>query len=74
MIRQAVIDFEPRVLAESVQVKAVLAEHTMSRNAVAFQIEGELWGRPVSSHLYLRTEIDLDTGHVTISERPGPSG
>ena len=71
MMRQAIIDFEPRILADTVRVSALVSEEAMNRNAVAFQIEGELWGQPVSTRLFLRTEIDLDTGHVSLTESAG---
>lgn len=68
-LRQAIIDFEPRILAETVRVRAVVAPQKMDRNAIAFEIEGELWGQPASTHLFLKTEIDLDTCEVSIAEQ-----
>jgi predicted component of type VI protein secretion system len=35
---------------------------------VAFQVEAELWGQPVSQHLVLRTSIDLNSGEIRVSE------
>jgi len=40
----------------------------MNRNAVAFEIEGDLWAQPVPLHLFLRTEIDLDSGSFSVSD------
>jgi type VI secretion system protein ImpF len=33
---------------------------------LTFEIEGELWAQPIPQKMYLRTELDLDTGKVSI--------
>jgi type VI secretion system protein ImpF len=68
MIRQAILDFEPRILKESLRVRAVVSPDQMNRNAIGFEIEGELWGYPMPSHMFLRSEIDLETGQVSIQD------
>ncbi|MDJ0943324.1 MAG: type VI secretion system baseplate subunit TssE [Kiloniellales bacterium] len=68
MVRQAIWSFEPRILRNTVKVQAFMSEELMNRNALAFVIEGDLWGEPLPQHLYLRTEIDLETGNVALSE------
>jgi type VI secretion system protein ImpF len=68
-IRRAILDFEPRILPDTVRVRAVVSPEEMNRHAMAFEIEGELWGQPASTHLFLKTEIDLETCEVSISEQ-----
>jgi type VI secretion system protein ImpF len=68
VVRQAIWDFEPRILRDSVKVHVIVAEEHMNRNAMTFEIEGELWAQPVPLQLYLKTEIDLETGAVSVSE------
>jgi type VI secretion system protein ImpF len=68
-IRQAIWDFEPRILRESVQVKVTVSENKMSQNAMNFDIEGDLWAQPLPLRLYLRTELDLETGNMDIIDR-----
>jgi type VI secretion system protein ImpF len=70
-IRQAIIDFEPRIMPESVRVMVRTAGTEMNHNALVFEIEGELWGQPLPQRLYLKTEIDLETGHVAVAETNG---
>jgi type VI secretion system protein ImpF len=65
-IRQAIWDFEPRILRESVIVKASVSDSRMSKNAVTFEIQGELWAQPLPLHLYLQTDVDLETGNVAV--------
>jgi type VI secretion system protein ImpF len=70
ILRQCIWDFEPRILRNTVKVRVLIGEH-MNRNALTFEIEGELWAEPVPDHLFLKTELDLETGNVTIEERAG---
>ena len=68
-IRQAIWDFEPRILRESVIVKVSVSDHQMNKNAMTFDIEGDLWAQPLPLRLYLRTELDLETGNMDIIDR-----
>jgi type VI secretion system protein ImpF len=68
IVRQAILDFEPRILRDSVRVRAVVLPDQMNRNAIGFEIHGVLWGQPVPTQLFLRSEIDLETGHVAVQD------
>ncbi|NWA02530.1 type VI secretion system baseplate subunit TssE [Pseudomonas gingeri] len=66
-IRQAIWDFEPRILRDSVRVEAIAsAGAAASPNQVTFEIHGELWGQPLPERLYLKTELDLEAGEVKV--------
>ena len=68
-IRQAIIDFEPRILPETLEVKALAIENALDHhNVVGVQIRGQLWAQPVPLELLVRTEIDLETGKVEIAD------
>jgi len=67
-LRQAIVDFEPRILRHSLRVHAELIEERMSHNALTFEVEGDLWAQPLPLQMYLRTEIDLESGQVKIEE------
>ena len=68
-IKNAIIDFEPRILPESLVVKALVELGDLDRhNVIAVQIHGQLWAQPVPLELLVRTEIDLETGKVQISD------
>lgn len=68
-IRQAIIDFEPRILAGSVQVTAIIRENQLHHhNVIGLEIQGQLWSQPVPIELLLRTEIDLEAGTVEIRD------
>jgi len=71
-MRQAIIDFEPRIIATTVEVHAVVSEVELDHhNVISMEIRGSLWGQPTSVELLLRTEVDLETGEVEISDLAG---
>jgi type VI secretion system protein ImpF len=67
-IRQAILNFEPRILADTLEVRGRADEDAGPNHSLTFEIEGELWARPIPERLFLRTELDLETGSVAISE------
>lgn len=74
LLRQSILDFEPRILQSTLRVRANLtAVQQISHNALMFEIEGELWGQPLPQQLYLKTEIDLECGQVEIEQEARPS-
>jgi len=70
-IRRAILNFEPRILASSLNVVVRVSPEKMDRQALVFIIEGQLWARPQPQNLYLKTELDLETGTVTVDESAG---
>ena len=68
-MRQALIDFEPRILRDTVRVSVRVQPDRMSRHALTFIIEGDLWAQPVPLSIYLKTEVDLETGTVTVTDK-----
>jgi type VI secretion system protein ImpF len=70
-VRQALIDFEPRILRDTLRVTVRLQPDQMSRHALTFVIEGDLWAQPVPLNIYLKTEVDLETGTVTVTDTAG---
>lgn len=70
-LKQAIVDFEPRILADSLKIEIIVASDQMSHNALAFKIEGDLWAQPLPVHLFIRSNLDLETGVVTVQEIGG---
>ncbi|WP_339948165.1 type VI secretion system baseplate subunit TssE [uncultured Albimonas sp.] len=67
-IRRAIETFEPRILPETLDV--ILRQEKVGAGAViSFDIRGELWAEPVPIDLYLRTALDVTTGHLKISRQ-----
>jgi type VI secretion system protein ImpF len=71
-IRDAIVDFEPRLLPGSLRVSAVFDESRLDHhNVIGIEIQGQLWAQPVPLQLLVRTEIDLETGKVEIADLMG---
>ena len=67
-LKRSIVQFEPRILPDTLVVRGLLDDDTSVHNCLAFEIEGELWARPIPERLFLRTELDLETGSVTMKE------
>ena len=68
LLRQAIWDFEPRLIRNSVQVRLFVEDEDSGHNNMIFVIEASLWSQPLPLRLYLRTEVDLENGEVTLGE------
>jgi type VI secretion system protein ImpF len=67
-IRQAIIDFEPRILPATLHVRALEAGRFENHNVIGVEISGQLWAQPLPIELLVRTEIDLETGQVEVAD------
>lgn len=64
ILRQAILDFEPRILKPSLKVRA---KATGEHNTIVFEIEGELWAQPLPERLHLKTILDLELGSFEVT-------
>lgn len=67
-VRDAVRQFEPRIIQRTLTVKAVVDPGAMGRGALSFDIGGDLWAKPAPDPLYVQTAVDLDTGQMDVAE------
>jgi type VI secretion system protein ImpF len=68
-IREAILNFEPRILPGTLRVTTLLEPGQLDHhNVVGVQIHGELWAQPVPLEFLVRTEFDLETGKVRIDD------
>ncbi len=74
MIKNALLVYEPRILANTLRVRADISSDRMNANAIMFEIEGRLWAQPMPAELFLKTEIDLETGQVEVRDASDASG
>lgn len=64
-IREAIERFEPRLRPGTLNVD--LSGRPAGDDAlIAFDIRGEMWAQPLPMELYLRSEVDVTTGHVDL--------
>ncbi|MBK7234254.1 MAG: type VI secretion system baseplate subunit TssE [Sterolibacteriaceae bacterium] len=68
-IRQAIVDFEPRIDKATLRVDAVMSRAALDHhNQLQVQIRGSMWAQPVPIELLLRTDVDLETGQVEVHD------
>lgn len=71
-LREAIIDFEPRILPDSLTVRGVVPDDPLGHhNVLSFEIVGRLWAQPYPLELMLKTDLDLETGMVELRDRSG---
>ena len=71
VLREVIIRFEPRILAHTLKVRAE-RNTSDSHNVIGFRIEGQLWSQPIPLEIFMRTEIDLESGLTNVVESKGP--
>lgn len=68
-LRQAIINFEPRLIADSITIKAQSDPKSLNHhNLISFKISAQLWAQPAPVELTLQTDIDLENGQCRIAE------
>lgn len=69
LIRQTIIRFEPRILPETLVVRALEFSSVLdTHNVIEFDIRGHLWAQPVPLEVLLRTQLDLEAGLVNVRD------
>ncbi|MCS6996975.1 MAG: type VI secretion system baseplate subunit TssE [Casimicrobiaceae bacterium] len=71
-IREALIVFEPRLLRDSLQIRALSADNPLAHhNQIEFEIRAELWSVPFPVELLVRSQLDLETRIVQFTDVTG---
>lgn len=69
-VRTAIERFEPRVLPAALKVAEVRGTRG-TYNVVGVEIEGDMWAQPLPERLFVRTELDLETGDCRVEASRG---
>jgi type VI secretion system protein ImpF len=67
-VARAIRAYEPRIRPGTLRVIARVDESSMSANALVFEVRGDLWAQPVPEPLFLKTEVDLETGQHALED------
>ncbi len=67
-LTEAIQRFEPRIVANSVAVSMSVDTEEMSGRSVHFEIRGDLWAEPIPEALFIKTELDLESGKTKLAE------
>ena len=72
-MREAILAFEPRILASTLEIRTLLEAGDLDHhNVIGVEIHGELWAQPVPMEFLVRTDFDLETGKVRITDLISP--
>lgn len=55
--------FEPRILPDTLAVRA-----SMVNQMIGFEIQGELWANPIPEKLFIKTQIDMESGQTLLGD------
>ena len=61
-MREALRRFEPRIIPNTVSIVSNMNPGAMSTRSLRFEIRGDLWAEPIPESLFIKTELDLETG------------
>lgn len=70
-LRDALVAFEPRLTPATLRVIVGSDTDRMDQRSLTFRIESEMWAQPLPLNLYLKSEVDLETGGVNVTEGVG---
>lgn len=68
---EAIENFEPRIISDGLRVGIVTDDdgfNVVEYQSCAIGIEGLLWNMPMPEELFVKTEIDLETGACTVRD------
>ncbi|WP_173632761.1 type VI secretion system baseplate subunit TssE [Paramixta manurensis] len=68
-LTEAIINFEPRILPQGLQVRCVSDTGSLElHNVLSIEIKGRLWCVPYPLEFLFRTDVDLENGHFELKE------
>lgn len=67
-LKQIILRFEPRIIPNTLKVKLHEDKTMMNHNALAFEIDGNIWSDPIPIHLHLMTQMDLENGNIEVTD------
>ena len=65
-IGRSVRNFEPRIVGDTLVVRAVRESVNNSPSTLVFEIRADLWAKPFPEKLFIKTALDIETGAVTM--------
>lgn len=65
-IARAIRNFEPRIVPDTLVVRAIREASNHSLSSLVFEIRADLWARPFPEKLFIKTALDLESGAVTM--------
>ena len=67
-VRDAILEFEPRIIRNSLRVNVRRNLSQMSHNSLSFEIDGAIFHQPAPFQVTLRSQLDLENGDFKVIE------
>lgn len=64
----AILQFEPRIIRNSLKVRIHSNPDAMSHNSMVFEISGAVFGQPSPFQVVLKSQLDLECGEFKLAE------
>lgn len=64
---KSIKNYEPRIIPKTLKIKVSVAKKEMNSNTLSFEISGDLWAQPLPLQLFLKTDVDIENGSVTLN-------
>lgn len=68
LVHDAILNYEPRILRNSLRVELAVQDDYASHNMLSMRIEGELWAIPAPLRILVNTSLDLESGRIVIDD------
>ena len=60
--------FEPRIIPSTISINMVKDSSDISQfRSIRFEIQGDLWAQPIPETLFIKTEMDLESGKCLLN-------
>jgi type VI secretion system protein ImpF len=67
-IRAAILQYEPRIIRNSLKVRVHSDPDAMAHNSLVFEIAGAVFGQPSPFQVVLKSELDLESTEFKLTE------
>ncbi len=68
-LTEAIINFEPRILPQGLQVRCISDTRSLNlHNVLSIEIKGRLWCVPYPLEFLFRTDVDLENGNFELKD------
>jgi len=67
-VAEAIRRYEPRILPETLSVVLVSTTEDLEQGRLVLELHGQLWASPLPEHLQVKTEFQLESGVVLLTE------
>jgi type VI secretion system protein ImpF len=67
-VLETIRNYEPRLMRDSITIGVRVGASRSGTGALIIDIKSDLWAEPLPLALYLRTEVDVESGRVAVNE------